>query len=110
MPAAVPLTLIVTDPGSSWVPVSKRRQTQIFLPWKITEQLVCQFDIRRILMMSCPWCHSERIHQSKRKGILERGFLTMLFFKPFRCETCDRRFFRWSFTANRNASRTIATY
>jgi signal transduction histidine kinase len=29
----------------------------------------------------------------------------MLFVRPFRCERCDSRFFRWSFTANPNSAR-----
>jgi hypothetical protein len=55
-------------------------------------------------MMSCPLCHSKRIHRSRRKGIIESGILAMIFVRPFRCERCDYRFFRWSLLANPNPS------
>jgi hypothetical protein len=59
-------------------------------------------------MICCPNCDSARIHQSKRKGIVEKVILALLFFRPFRCELCDLRFLRWSFATNPNASRTAA--
>jgi len=55
-------------------------------------------------MMNCPSCQSQRIHQSRRKGMLEKGILAAIFVRPFRCERCDLRFFRWSFAANPNPS------
>jgi predicted Zn-ribbon and HTH transcriptional regulator len=61
-------------------------------------------------MKRCPLCHSKRIHQSRRKGIFERMLLAMLFVKPLRCEQCDYRFFRISFTANVNTSRHVTTH
>jgi transposase-like protein len=60
-------------------------------------------------MMNCPRCHSEHIRRSRRKGIIERRILPMLLVKPFRCEGCDYRFFRWSFITNTNASRAATT-
>jgi transposase-like protein len=57
-------------------------------------------------MIGCPLCRSGRIHQSRRKGIIERGILAVIFVRPFRCERCDSRFYRWSFSANHNSSRT----
>jgi len=44
--------------------------------------------------MTCPLCRSKRVHRSKRRGIIERTLLTMVFVKPFRCQACDFRFFR----------------
>jgi DNA-directed RNA polymerase subunit RPC12/RpoP len=55
-------------------------------------------------MIRCPYCESARIHQSKRSGILERVVLAILFIRPFRCEACDSRFFRMSYSATPNAS------
>ncbi len=55
-------------------------------------------------MISCPLCRSKKIHQSKRKGILEQVILAMILVRPFRCERCDYRFFRWSVSANPNLS------
>jgi predicted Zn-ribbon and HTH transcriptional regulator len=60
-------------------------------------------------MLRCPLCHSERIHRSKRKRIMKRSLLAMISVRPFRCERCDFRFFRWSFTAKPNASGTVTT-
>ena len=55
-------------------------------------------------MISCPSCRGERIHQSRRNGFLEKVILAMIFVRPFRCEKCDDRFFRGSFSTNPNAS------
>ena len=55
-------------------------------------------------MICCPNCNSARVHLSRRKGLLEKGVLTMIFIRPFRCEKCDDRFFRWCFSTNPNAS------
>jgi predicted Zn-ribbon and HTH transcriptional regulator len=60
-------------------------------------------------MKHCPLCHSERIHQSRRRGIVEE-MLAIIFVRPLRCERCDFRFFRISLTANVNASRDATTY
>jgi hypothetical protein len=59
--------------------------------------------------VNCPQCTSARIHQSRRKGIVER-VLAMMFIRPFRCERCDLRFFRLSFASNPNLSRSTTTY
>ena len=61
-------------------------------------------------MSSCPLCQSKRIHKSRRQGILERAILAMIYVRPFRCERCDFRFYRWSFNSNSNPSRTATTH
>jgi len=60
-------------------------------------------------MMNCPRCHSERVRRSKRKGIIERRILAMLFIRPFRCGSCDYRFFRWSIPVDPNSSAAATT-
>jgi predicted Zn-ribbon and HTH transcriptional regulator len=60
-------------------------------------------------MLSCPLCHSKRIHQSKRKGIIEQVILAMILVRPYRCEKCDYRFFRRSLSGNHNTSRAATT-
>ena len=60
--------------------------------------------------MQCPECGSKQIHPSRRKGLLEKGILAKVFFRPFRCEHCDSRFFRFSFTSHASHNRTAATH
>jgi hypothetical protein len=60
-------------------------------------------------MICCPNCESARIHQSRRRGIVERVILALLFVRPFRCELCDQRFFRWSLATDPNGSRAATT-
>jgi len=61
-------------------------------------------------MLSCPLCHGKRVRQSKRRGIIEQVILAMILVKPYRCEKCDHRFFRWSLSENHNASRAATTH
>src|SRR5437773_9978685 len=70
--------------------VSRTRQTSSLLYQIIAARLVSRAIVRSIVIVNCPQCTSERIHQSKRKGIIER-ILAMLFVRPFRCERCDLR-------------------
>jgi transposase-like protein len=60
-------------------------------------------------MKSCPECESANIHKSRRRGIVERIILASIFVRPFRCEKCDSRFYRWSFSADPQASRQATT-
>lgn len=53
--------------------------------------------------MNCPLCRSQQIHRSRRRGILESAFLKTFFVRPFRCLTCDHRFFRWSINGHPSA-------
>src|ERR1700751_1621929 len=64
----------------------------------------------RIVMMNCPRCTSVRIHQSRRRGIIETVVLAVICFRPFRCERCDARFFRFSLTAKTNSPGHAAMY
>jgi C4-type Zn-finger protein len=61
-------------------------------------------------MLSCPLCHSKRVHHSKRRGIIEQVFLAMILVRPYRCEKCDYRFFRGSLSENHNASRAATSH
>ena len=51
----------------------------------------------------CPSCASHLVHQSRRKGLLEKSLLTVFFARPFRCERCDARFFSLSFKSRTTA-------
>ena len=56
-------------------------------------------------MKACPECESARIHPSRRKGIVEKRILATIFVRPFRCERCDARFYRWSLSTSPQVSR-----
>jgi hypothetical protein len=53
-----------------------------------------------VLMIRCPRCRGAGIRRSKRRGFVERGPLTLVFLRPFRCKHCERRFFRWPVNFN----------
>ncbi|MCM1981713.1 hypothetical protein [Lyngbya confervoides] len=48
------------------------------------------------MMKRCS-CGSRDTRRSTRRGWLERRLLTMLRLKPYRCNRCSRRFFRFTF-------------
>ncbi len=60
-------------------------------------------------MLNCPLCKSKRVHQSRRKGIAEKIIMAAVFVRPFRCEGCDLRFYRWSLSSNPNSARQATT-
>src|SRR5580692_10268004 len=43
----------------------------------------------------CPACQSDQVRRARTGGIAE-PFLAKLLIRPYRCEECDFRFFRWS--------------
>ena len=84
----------------------KRRQTRRTFYRTMRGQSA---TIKRIALMNCPSCQSQRIHHSRRRGLLEKVIFAIALVRPFRCEKCDLRFFRWSFAANRDAPYRDAT-
>jgi hypothetical protein len=42
----------------------------------------------------CPKCQSKNIRKSKRRGLLESVVSTVAQMRPYRCLSCDSRFFR----------------
>jgi VanZ family protein len=46
----------------------------------------------------CPTCQETRVHRSRRRGLLE-WCSRLIRLAPYRCATCDHRF--WRFTAGR---------
>lgn len=52
-------------------------------------------SMRPVMSISCPCCQSDHIHRSMPRGILER-ILAIISLRPYRCEDCDYRFFRFS--------------
>lgn len=63
--------------------------------------------IIRANLMNCPHCHSERTRRSKRRGFVERGPLTLISLKPFRCGDCRYRFYRWPIISSRLDTPTV---
>jgi predicted Zn-ribbon and HTH transcriptional regulator len=57
----------------------------------------------------CPDCHSGHIHRSRTKGVLESVLLATVCLRPFRCEDCDLRFFRWSMEKQSRSHRPART-
>jgi C4-type Zn-finger protein len=45
----------------------------------------------------CPSCSSVAIRKSRRKGLLERILYSAVFITPYRCKTCDYRYYRFRF-------------
>jgi predicted Zn-ribbon and HTH transcriptional regulator len=43
----------------------------------------------------CPKCQSDQILRSRMRGIVE-SLMAFLLIRPYQCEECDHRFFRWS--------------
>jgi transposase-like protein len=42
---------------------------------------------------ACPRCGSSWIGRSYRSGLIERHVLRAFGFSPYRCDSCDRRFY-----------------
>src|ERR1700694_3197078 len=52
----------------------------------------------------CPDCQSDQIRRSKTRGSVE-SLLAFLQIRPYRCEECDYRFFRWSILGKPKATK-----
>lgn len=46
-----------------------------------------------MLVTVCPKCGSTHIRRSQRRGFVERWLSLLLGYFPFRCDTCERRFY-----------------
>jgi hypothetical protein len=46
----------------------------------------------------CPICKSKDVRRSMRRGKLESLVLPFLLLRPFRCESCDHRYYGWFFS------------
>jgi len=56
----------------------------------------------------CPDCQSDEIRRSKTRGTVE-SLLVLLRIRPYRCEECDYRFFRWSIRSKPKATKPERT-
>jgi len=41
----------------------------------------------------CPHCSSENVYRQQARGIIERHVVRTIRIFPFRCASCDRRFY-----------------
>jgi hypothetical protein len=57
----------------------------------------------------CPLCQSVNISKSKRRGLLESVFFTLVHVRPYRCQSCDLRFFRWAAAHGQKVSHQATT-
>src|ERR1700686_4099745 len=56
----------------------------------------------------CPDCQSDQIRRSKTRGSVE-SLLAFLRMRPYRCEECNYRFFRWSIRTKPKATKPART-
>jgi len=45
--------------------------------------------------MICPACHGSACFRSRTRTILDRLLRYLLFLRPWRCRSCDQRFYAW---------------
>jgi hypothetical protein len=52
----------------------------------------------------CPFCRCLEVYRTRSKGIIERHLLRVVHLCPYRCTSCDRRFYAGA--ASRGANHT----
>lgn len=63
---------------------------------------------KALVPICCPDCQSDEIRRSKTRGSVE-SLLAILRIRPYRCEECDYRFFRWSIRGKPKATKPART-
>jgi hypothetical protein len=53
--------------------------------------------------MECPYCKSDNVRRSRRRGLREGLLLRIILWAPFRCRSCQQRF--WAFSLGHHRSR-----
>jgi transposase-like protein len=61
------------------------------------------------VLVSCPQCRSKDIRRSRRKGFLESSILSLILLRPFRCQDCNRRFYRLVSPATSAQSKSVVS-
>ncbi len=56
----------------------------------------------------CPNCRSMEIFRSHRRGTLERYILRAIGMRPYRCVTCDSRFYGFPHSYEESSTRAKA--
>lgn len=57
----------------------------------------------------CPLCKSKHIGRSRRRGFIEAMLFKLANVRPYRCQSCDLRFFRWVAIHRRSTPLIAAT-
>jgi hypothetical protein len=57
----------------------------------------------------CPLCKSKYIGRSRRRGFIESMLFKLVNVRPYRCQSCDLRFFRWAAIRRRTTPLISAT-
>jgi DNA-directed RNA polymerase subunit RPC12/RpoP len=58
--------------------------------------------------LQCPECQSKNISKSKRRGLFESVVFPLIQVRPYRCMSCDLRFFRRAAPHEHSATTTSA--
>jgi hypothetical protein len=56
----------------------------------------------------CPLCQSKNVSKSQRRGVLESVVFKLIHVRPYRCLSCDFRFFRRA-DSHRHINSPLAT-
>ena len=56
----------------------------------------------------CPQCHSLDVHRSRRRGLVERFLLALIFKRPFRCNKCKARYYGYVYSTPLRGENLIA--
>jgi hypothetical protein len=59
-----------------------------------------------MLIRCCPSCKSKNVARSMRRGALDFLVLPLFLLRPYRCLSCDNRYYGW-FLSKRRVSRQL---
>ena len=79
--------LRLPDGSDEWQPIQVRARVAKRLPLPV-------FHVHTD--RSCPNCGSRQISKSHRRSFYERYLLALFRVRPYRCDSCDERFYRRS--------------
>jgi predicted RNA-binding Zn-ribbon protein involved in translation (DUF1610 family) len=54
-----------------------------------------KFVLSKLARVACPRCGSPNIYRSKRRGFIEAKLGSIFDIKPYRCDICNYRHFRF---------------
>lgn len=60
------------------------------------------------VVRNCPYCQGIDVRRSHRTGALERIVLRLFLLRPYRCHTCTRRHYNFTFARRAQEDRPLA--